>query len=193
MSEYGFHAGGLNKPSETLMDRGATIPGLKVGKTGWLGTGFFFYGDAKEAMKQAKEQNRPLQTFKLQQFKLFRPSDPATFYDGVRESSNFIVSVAKEGDDLNAYKDSLEEVIEWFAEVTHVPKEHVARAIVMFYKDVKRRNANGTLLTNRILEPRYDGIDNTGTSLDDYSVGSVIFADPNESFPGEFKTIYNPK
>jgi len=210
MSNFGYHAGDLKNPSETLTDRGGSVSGISVpgssgSKTGWLGTGHYFYGNELLALVQAYKQKRPVQIINLDSLKLFTVKDADTFYDGVQASAAFIMDLAKENvpiepDELKKLdsweekqiaqdaQNTLQEIIEWWETAVgqdagiKLSRSDVESGVREYYNQIQSLGSGGrkatVLLSNLILQKSgFDGIDNRDSSKDHYGTGSVIFAD----------------
>jgi hypothetical protein len=178
ISNFGYRVGGVNTPSESLQSRNWYF-GSKIG---YLGTGFYFFGDEKHALEHSKSLltkntiKNDVHKINLDQYNLFKPSDPKLFYDYIKEITYSLGNLVD--------KELTEpEIIEGLEEIIYVIKnelsidlseDEIKNIIYQFIDDVKNKK-EGTLLTNRLLSSQYDGIDNRGSELDNFGVGSILF------------------
>ena len=173
--KVGYRLGGFQHPSETLKDRGWYF----ASNVGYLGTGYYFVSTLDKAtdIKKTVRQD-DLYQIDLSGYRLFRASDPIAFYEDIKQITKLVGEYSKD-----SLLDDLDE--DAFVEIYEIIKSHgismsennFRTALDGFIKDVHYRK-DGTLLSNRILEPLgYDGIDNTGIEdLDNFGTGSVIFS-----------------
>lgn len=178
MDKYGYHVGFAKEPAEALYNVSTIIKmSVSAPKVGWLGTGFYYFGEAEDAQTYANKMKRPIQKIDLSKYNMYVPKDGDTFYEGLLESSQHIANMVKEGYKIEDIKDDIESIAEWFAQIPKINKKDAAKGIVMFFKDLENNSKGGVMLANRILGQAYDGIDNRGNSnLDHYGIGSVIFS-----------------
>ena len=174
---FGYKIGEFITPSETLQSRSWFFKS----KIGYLGTGYYFYGDENNALQDKKTLNRgeKIKKIDLSKYNLYRPSNPTLFYDTIKDLTQQLGLYALEGDSLSEEEEYLafEEVADIIINELNLPlkTEDVIKIISGFVQDVRNKK-DGPLLSNRLLIPLgYDGIDNTNTGLDNYGVGSVIF------------------
>lgn len=166
------------RPSETLRSRGWNFQS----KVGYLGTGYYFYGDRKTAEQDREFLNRshrPIEELDLNSFKMFRAEDPVKFYDLLKSLTREIGLYASSGEPLEEedFREAMEEIIQIIQGEMSLPltESKIKEIITGFIKDVQERR-DGPLLSNRLLEPLgFQGIDNTDTPLDNYGVGSLLF------------------
>lgn len=166
-----------SRPSETLRSRGWNF----LSKVGYLGTGYYFYGDRETAEKDRdflNRSHRPVEEVDLSSYKMFRSQDPVKFYDLLKSLTREVGLYASSGEPLEEdLEEAMEEIIQVIQKEMQLPlrEEKIREIILGFIKDVQERK-DGTLLSNRLLEPLgFQGIDNTDTPLDNYGVGSLIF------------------
>lgn len=166
------------RPSETLKSRGWNFQS----KVGYLGTGYYFYGDRETAEKDRdflNRSHRPIEEIDLSQYKLFRGEDPVKFYDLLKSLTREIGLYAASEESLGEEDlgEAMEEIIQIIQGEMSLPltDQKIKEIVMGFIKDIQERK-DGTLLSNRLLEPLgFQGIDNTNTPLDNYGVGSLIF------------------
>jgi hypothetical protein len=177
--KYGYKIGEFTTPSETLASRSWTFNS----KVGYLGTGHYFYGDEETALEDRRFLNRSadIKKFPLNDYKLFRASDPEKFYDNIKLITRELGLYATSGEELSDAEldEALEEIYNIIKDELGLPisKDKAFTILKGFISDIQNRK-DGPLLSNRLLQPLgYEGIDNTNTNLDNYGVGSVIFAD----------------
>jgi hypothetical protein len=174
----GYHVGKLDIPSESLKSRGWFF-GNKVG---YMGTGFYFFGKIEDARNLQRKIKGPIYEINLDSYNLYKPSNSTLFYEDIKQITQLLGTVDPKTIDTPGLDESLDEIADIFI------KEHgisISQATLIgilkgFVKDVATKT-EGTLLTNRLLEPLgYEGVDNRGNDkLDHYGVGSLLF---------EFKT-----
>ena len=176
-AKFGYKIGEFITPSETLQSRSWFFKS----KVGYLGTGYYFYGDEKNASQDKKTLNRgeEIKKIDLSKYNLYRSSNPTQFYDTIKDLTQQLGLYALEGSSLSEEEEYLafEEVADIIVDELNLPleTENVIKIIMGFVQDVRDKK-DGPLISNRLLIPLgYDGIDNTNTSLDNYGVGSVIF------------------
>ena len=174
--KIGYRAGSINPktPQERLKDRGFA---LTRSTTGLLGTGFYFYGDKDQAVTSAKQDGRKNYTeIDLSQYKLFRPSSPEKFYQVIKNLTLLLTDlifdekVDFEDEKVQKQLDLYSSYLSKELDLTDLEIELAAQSFI----DDVAQSKDGVLLSNRILSD-YDGIDLTGTSLDNFAVGSLIF------------------
>ena len=174
--KVGYRAGSINPktPQERLKDRGFA---LTRSTTGLLGTGFYFYGDKDQAVTSAKEDGRKNYTeIDLSQYKLYRPSSPEKFYNVIKNLTLLLTDLIFD-EKVNFEDENVTKQLDLYS--SYLSKElglsdlEIELAAQSFIDDVAQ-SKDGVLLSNRILND-YDGIDLTGTSLDNFAVGSLIF------------------
>lgn len=177
----GYAIGTPKVPTETLESRNWNFQN----KTGYLGTGYYFYGDlenAKQDLETLKNTRDNIITeIDLTQYKLYRASDPEYFYDTIASITQQIGDVAPQIEESEIDTPEMQEVLQEIVDVVikelGLPLQEgtVVGIVVKFIRDVREKN-NGVMLSNRLLDRLgYEGIDNTNTPLDNYGVGSVLF------------------
>lgn len=177
--KQGYKIGEFTTPSETLASRNWTFNS----KVGYLGTGYYFYGDEETALKDSRFLGRSsdIKKFPLSDYKLFRATDPEKFYDNIKLITRELGLYALSGEELSGPEldEALEEIYSIIKDDLGLPisKDNAFNILKGFISDVQNKK-DGPLLSNRLLQPLgYEGIDNTNTNLDNYGVGSVIFTD----------------
>ena len=172
----GYRAGRINPdtPQERLKDRAFHLVRSKVGV---LGTGHYFYGDEDQAKKSVKADNRSgMTTIDLDKYKMFKPSNPELFYKNIQDITllvrDLIFSSEVDYEDEQT-QNQLGDLAKYFQQEIGISEDDVFNAIQLFIDDISAKR-DGLLLANHLLKD-YDGIDNTGTSLDNFAVGSLIF------------------
>ena len=172
----GYRAGRINPntPQERLKDRAFHLVRSKVGV---LGTGHYFYGDEGQAKKSVKADNRSgMTTIDLDKYKMFKPSNPELFYKNIQDITllvrDLIFSSEVDYEDEQT-QNQLGDLAKYFQQEIGISEDDVFNAIQLFIDDISAKR-DGLLLANHLLKD-YDGIDNTGTSLDNFAVGSLIF------------------
>jgi phosphopantetheine adenylyltransferase len=172
----GYRAGSINPklPQERLKDRGFAI---NRSTTGLLGTGFYFYGDKDQAVTSTKDDGRDKYTeIDLSQYKLFTPSNPEKFYNVIKNLTLLLTDLIFD-EKVNFEDENVTKQLDLYS--SYLSKElglsdlEIELAAQSFIDDVSQ-SKDGVLLSNRILSD-YDGVDLTGTSLDNFAVGSLIF------------------
>lgn len=179
--DVGYHIGDFKNPAESLADRHWSFKT----KTGYLGTGFYFYGDLENA-KQDSDYLKGIgkgqvSKIDLSKYKLYRSSNPTNFYDTMSEVTKQVGQVAPsiQEEDLQSpeIKEAMSEIVDVITKELGLPIEEgtIVGIISKFIKDV-REKVNGEMLSNRLLKTLgYEGIDNRDTNLDHFGVGSVLF------------------
>jgi hypothetical protein len=184
--KLGYRAGKFepDQPSDTLKDKGIGLANTKVGL---LGTGYYFFG-SKEKAEELKNKGKynVISQIDLSSYKLFRPDDPEDFYENIKSLTFYIHSLTKDDLKDSETKENIEDAVEGFSEYLNIPYEKTNKIINEYISDIINKRLDGPLLSNRLLF-NYDGIDTTGTSLDDFSVGSVIFV--GKLKPGTYQEI----
>jgi hypothetical protein len=177
--KQGYKIGEFTTPSETLASRNWNFNS----KVGYLGTGHYFYGDEETALEDRRFLGRSadIKKFPLSDYKLFRASDPEKFYDNIKLITRELGLYASSEEELSGPEldEALEEIYSIIKDDLglSISKETAFDVLKGFISDIQNRK-DGPLLSNRLLQPLgYEGIDNTNTNLDNYGVGSVIFAD----------------
>jgi hypothetical protein len=177
--KQGYKIGEFTTPSETLASRNWTFNS----KVGYLGTGYYFYGDEETALEDSRFLGRSsdIKKFPLSDYKLFRATDPEKFYDNIKLITRELGLYALSGEELSdpELDEALEEIYSIIKDDLglSISKDNVFNILKGFISDVRNKK-DGPLLSNRLLQPLgYEGIDNTNTNLDNYGVGSVIFTD----------------
>jgi hypothetical protein len=170
---FGYRAGKFDKnsPAERLKDRGI---GMLNSKVGLLGTGYYFVGDKKDAIKLQKSvEYESISEIDLSKYNLYKPSDPSGFYENIKSVTYYINGL--EAKDLKdpKVKENIKDAIEVFSEFLNIDKKTTSSIFKEYIKDVINRK-DGDLLSNRLLY-QYDGIDLTETPYDDFGAGSLIF------------------
>lgn len=177
---YGYHAGNLKHKSERLSDRNYII-----GKTGQMGTGYYFYGNINDAKKHAtnnigKIGEDSIQTVDFSAYNMFKPNNPNEFYDGlVVPLNNEILKQLSPYDfkDQNIL-DTLYDAADFYRESgVNIDDETFIKLAYQFVSDLTNKSSSSDeMFNNRILKSAgYEGVDVRGTSLDNFAVGSVIF------------------
>lgn len=172
---FGYKIGEHDSPAETLQARGWNFQS----KIGYLGTGYYFYGDEQTAKEDAKYLNREasnIKKFDLSQYNLYRPENPEQFYDNIKQLTREIGLYASNKEELPE-DDILLDIADAVVEDIGLPlgRQEVVDVVKEFIQDIQQRK-QGDLLSNRLLKKLgYQGIDNTDTPLDNYGVGSIIF------------------
>ena len=188
--KIGYRAGEFNPdyPAETLKDKGI---GLTFSKIGLLGTGHYFLG-SKQKAKELKNKGKynVISQIDLSSYKLFKPDDPVGFYENVKELTAYIHSLDEEDLKEPETKEIIEDAVDGFSEYLNIPYNKVSQIINQYVSDIINKKLDGPLLLNRLLFD-YDGIDMTNTSLDDFSVGSLIF--DKKLKPNTYKVINDKK
>lgn len=172
-TKFGYKAGRFlpNSPSETLKNKGI---GLASTKVGLLGTGYYFFGNEEKAKTLKSKLNyNHLSKIDLSSYKLYRPQDPEDFYENLKLITHYIHTLKPEDIKSQEVQDNLEDAIDAFAEYLGLGLDETRKIFNQYIDDILNKR-NGDLLSNRLLY-KYDGIDLTNTSLDDFSVGSLIF------------------
>ena len=177
-SGYGYKIGEFITPSETLESRNWNF----TSKVGYMGTGYYFYGDKETALEDQaylKREEENIKQFPLSDYKLFRANNPEEFYDTIKMLTRELGLFASSGEELSDTEldEALQEIVDIVKNELRLPlsDEQILNAIKSFIRDIQEK-AKGTLLSNRLLVPLgFEGIDNTNTNLDNYGVGSVIF------------------
>lgn len=174
--KFGYHVGKFQYPSETLKD--ARLSAKFNSKTGFLGTGHYFFGDRETAEDYLKFQKQSISgsdtdinKFNLGKYRLYRPSDASDFVDSLRittinlfhlEGEDLVEEIKEAAEDLKSYADK--------------DVKEITKILVQFTKDIKSQNPkDNRQLSNRLLD-NYDGIDLTGTEKDHFGTGSIIFS-----------------
>jgi len=177
----GYSISSFDTPTETLESRNWYFGNM----TGYLGTGYYFYGDLNNAkedlMTLSKTREPQITEIDLSQYKLYRPDNAENFYETIRDITKQLGEIAPEvsEEDLQdpAIQEGLHEITDIITKELGLPLQEgtVIGILVKFIKDVREKN-NGVMLSNRLLDRLgYQGIDNTNTPLDNYGVGSVLF------------------
>ena len=174
-SNFGYRAGGFNPefPSERLKDRGI---GLVDSKVGLLGTGYYFIGNIESAKKLSKELGGKYNTISridLSKYKMFKPSNPTEFYNGIRDTTYYLNSLNLKDLEKSETQENIEDAIDVFSDYFKINRTKIAKIFEEYLKDVIKKK-DGDLLSNRILFD-YDGIDLRNTPYDDFGAGSLIF------------------
>ena len=181
---FGYRAGRFNptRPAETLRDRGIGIGGEKA-KIGLLGTGHYFFGsieDASSHTQTSKQDNNPAKTgysglsqIDLSSYKLYRPNDVMFFYKLIKATTHYLNNLTSQTVKDPEVKQYIIKLAKGISKLLNIELEKVISIFKDYIKDIINKN-KGDLLSNRLLA-NYDGIDLRGTSLDDFSVGSLIF------------------
>lgn len=170
----GYHVGKADVPAESLKGRGWYF-GNKVG---YLGTGFYFFGNLLDAKNLQKQLKSSLWSIDLRPYKLFKASNPLLFYQDIKQFSQLLGNVKPEVINTPELYESLDEISTIFRDEHHIliNQQELTKILHNFVEDIQKR-VEGTQLSNRLLEPLgYEGIDNRGIpELDHYGVGSVLF------------------
>jgi hypothetical protein len=177
-SGHGYKIGEFETPSETLESRNWNFNS----KVGYLGTGYYFYGNeetAKEDRKFLRRETENIKKFPLSKYNLFRADNPEEFYNTIKMLTRELGLFASSGENLSDtdLNEALQEIVDIVKNELKLPlsDKQILNAVKSFIRDIQEKN-KGTLLSNRLLVPLgFDGIDNTNTNLDNYGVGSVIF------------------
>jgi len=179
--EQGYTISSLQTPTETLESRHWYFEN----KTGYLGTGYYFYGDLENAKQDLKTLSRTrepqITKIDLTNYKLYRPDDAQYFYDTMVTITSELGKAAPyiTEEDLQdpEIQEQLHEIVDIITMELGLPLQEatVMGILAKFIRDVREKN-NGVLLTNRLLDRLgYEGINNVNTPLDNYGVGSVLF------------------
>ena len=143
-----------------------------------MGTGFFFFGNLEDAEDLQKQIKGPIYQVDLSSYNLFKPSNASLFYQDIKQVTQLLGKVRRKYLKTQALIESLVEIADIFRNEhgIGIEKKELVKILYSFILDVQNKQ-EGTLLTNRLLEPLgYDGVDNRGNSeLDHYGVGSVLF------------------
>lgn len=170
----GYRAGVFNpdQPAETIKDRLSPIAKSKVGL---LGTGYYYFGNIEDA-KNLRDTSgyEGLSEIDLSKYNLFQPDDPQGFYNNLKEVTYYLSTLKKEDLKDPEVIDNIEDAVEGFSSYIKLDKNKVQKAFLSFIEDIIKGN-DGDLLSNRMMDKIYDGIDFSNTSLDNFGVGSVIF------------------
>lgn len=190
-AKFGYRSGEFNpsEPAEMLSSKGI---GLVDSRVGLLGSGYFFVGDRQTAEEIGSEVGHGgLSVIDLKNYNLYRPSDPEAFYDNVRDLTRYFNGFSKEMASSPDFKEGFDDAVELFSEHLSMDEKQVRKIFADYLRDVLHRR-DGVLLSNRLLEPLgYDGIDLTGTALDHFGVGSLIFAGKLKN--GTYKQLIEEK
>ena len=178
ISDFGYRVGDFNIPSESLQSRNWYFSS----KIGYLGTGFYFFGDEKHALEHSKSLltkntiKNDVYKINLDKYNLFKPSNPKLFYDYIKEITYSLGNLIDQELTDPKIIEGLEEIINVIKDELSIDlsKDEIKNIIYQFIDDVKHKK-EGVLLTNRLLSPQYDGIDNRGSELDNFGVGSILF------------------
>jgi len=179
--EQGYSVGSLQVPTETLESRHWYFENM----TGYLGTGYYFYGDlenAKEDLTVLRKTRQPeITKIDLTKYNLYRPDDADYFYETIRDITMNLGQAAphitEERLQSKKVQKNLKEIVDLITKDLGLPLQEatVMGILAKFIRDVRERN-NGVLITNRLLDRLgYEGINNVNTPLDNYGVGSVLF------------------
>jgi hypothetical protein len=177
-SKYGYKIGEFTTPSETLASRNWNFNS----RVGYLGTGYYFYGDEETAKADRKFLNREktnIKQFPLSDYKLYRADNPEKFYDEIKNITRELGLFASSGEEIpeDELNEALQEIVSIIKNELNIPlsEDQITNILKSFISDVKEKK-DGVLISNRLLSPLgFEGIDNTNTPLDNYGVGSVIF------------------
>jgi hypothetical protein len=174
-AKIGYRAGEFNpnQPAEMLSSKGI---GLVKSRVGLLGSGYYFVGDKAVADSISSEVGHGITSMiDLSHYNLYRPSDPEAFYENLRDLTKYFNEVTVNELKTDDFKELFEDAVEIFSEYLNLGELQIRKIFVDYLRDVLE-NKEGTLLSNRLLEPfGFDGIDFTNTDLDHYGVGSLIF------------------
>jgi hypothetical protein len=179
--QQGYSISSLQIPTETLESRHWYFKN----KTGYLGTGYYFYGDLENAKQDLKTLSRTrepqITKIDLTKYKLYRPDDAQYFYDGMVTITSTLGKAAPKITEKKLQHPKVQEALHDIADAIikdlglPLQEATVMGILAKFIRDVRERN-NGVLLTNRLLDRLgYEGINNVNTPLDNYGVGSVLF------------------
>lgn len=177
----GYTISSTKRPVETLEDRNWYFKN----STGYLGTGYYFYGDLENAKQDlitlSNTRDSEITQIDLSQYKLYRPEDANYFYNTIRTVTQEMALEAPGISEEDLQSSEVQEFLKTGAEIVvkdlGLPLQEgtVVGILAKFIRDVREKN-NGVLLSNRLLDRLgYEGIDNTNTDLDNYGVGSVLF------------------
>ena len=185
--KYGYRAGEFDptRPAEMLKDKGI---GLVNSKVGLLGTGYYFFGDISQAEELDNElRYSTISKIDVSAYNLFRPEEPEVFYENLRDLTQYLNSLTPSDLKTDEFKDYISDAIEIFSEYLGLDT-YTTESIFMEYIDDILNRKDGVLLSNRLLIPfGFEGIDFTGTELDHFGVGSLIFA--NKLKKGTYSVI----
>lgn len=187
----GYRAGSFNpdEPAEMLSSRGI---GLVDSKVGLLGSGYFFVGSPEIAEKISSEiGHEGTSIIDLSHYNLYRPSEPEAFYENLRDLTRYFNRIDQSELKNPEFRENFEDAAESFSEYLGLGEKEIRKIFTDYLRDILYRR-EGTLLSNRLLEALgYEGIDFTGTELDHYGVGSLIFA--GRLKPGTYKQALEEK
>lgn len=187
----GYRSGSFDpdQPAELLSSKGLGIVSSKVGL---LGSGYYFVGDKETAEKISSEIGHGgLSIIDLSHYNLYQPGEPVAFYENLRNLTYYFNEATKEDLSDPEFKEAFDDAVEVFAEYLNLAEKRVRKIFTDYLRDVLRRR-DGVLLSNRLMEPLgYEGIDFTGTELDHFGVGSLIFA--GHLKPNTYKPLLEEK
>lgn len=174
-NRVGWHVGSFTTRTEDLRD---TRQNAKhQSKTGFLGTGIYFFGDKKLAQDYLKFSDTPfssksgdkqLHQIELSKYNLYRPKNPTEFVDALRITTINLYHL--KGQQL---KQEIIEASEDLVQFCDKSIDQITKILIQFTRDLQGQGKQDQL-SNRLLD-NYDGIDLTGTVKDHFGTGSVIF------------------
>jgi len=172
--DLAYHVGSLKGKSETLTERG-----FKIGITGQMGTGYYFFGDLTDAKKFSKKQGSDIWVIDFSKYKLLKPKDVNEFYDGlVKPLTGFCKDLdLKDFEDKEVLK-TLKDAADFYREYkVKISNKALIKIVREFVTDlIDKKSKTNEMLNTRILKHvGYEGVDVRFTDLDDFSVGSIIF------------------
>ena len=187
---YGYHVGDISEKSELMTRRN-----FNVGVRGALGTGIYFFGnidDAKKYLhyknkisKAQKEYRQNIKMYKVDfsQYRLFKPQNPSAFYDNlVVPITNQVIKHLTVNDfDSEDVLETLRDASDFYREEgVEISDDDFIKISYNFVKEMNNKKGGDDNFNTRILKAAgFEGIDNRGSSLDDFNssanVGSVIF------------------
>lgn len=181
VTKIGYHSSFKSSPTELIpseMIKDAALAAKHQSKTGFLGTGLYYFGDPEVAKEYEDFMNtRPdregANMFELNvgKLKMFTPQDAEEFVNDLRVTTINLYHL--QGEEL---REEIQEAARDLTKYTHLEEQQLVLLLAKFAKDIKNASkaADKTQLANRLLA-KYDGIDLSGTSKDNFGVGSVIF------------------
>ena len=188
---YGYHAGDLKIKTETL----AQI-GFHITNTGHMGSGYYFYGDLKQAEDHVAElssaknkdefsEDRPIYAIDFSKYNLYDARQNATeFYTTMKSITMGLSKVDDSFFTTEVYSEVLSSVHEALNDLNlTIDLETLDEILQSFVYDLVDRE-DGEMLASRIMkELGYEGVDVRGSELDNFGVGSIIFdIKPNSTF-----------
>lgn len=181
---YGYHVGDLKEKSEYIGDkafagRQLATQGLgKASKTGQFGAGHFFFGTKEQAEEFQQHKRMPIVKVDFSKYKLYRPSNPKEFVEGVISLTNQLIMVPEgftEDPEFNQLIDDLAEDLPYFG--VKLSRDQIYKITKGFVDDITTMsNPNSDYLITRYLKASgYEGIDLRNTPYDSFYIGSVLY------------------